>query len=110
MADEGRDIHGRRLLPKPVCIGCECRKGVGLAPAQQVHRWRRIIVECHGSKRYAAIADDDTRYPLTDLWHHIGIIDDNAVVMGMGVDEAGCERQMACVYFLFTRYGHRVFA
>ena len=92
MADQRGDVDGRHGFgDRPGVVG-EARELVGLLAAEQVQRRRRIAVEGDRREADAAVAGDDRGDALADLRQHVRGVEDDAVVMGVGVDEARGER------------------
>ena len=105
VADQGVGVHLRPALLQLMRVVAE---GIEPPPAllpDQVERRRRQALEARGGERDAAIADDDRGDALAELaGHAVGPAQHGAVVMGVGVDEAGGER-LALRHHLPVRAG-----
>ena len=99
MADEGRDIDGGHGVGDGAGVAGEARERVGRPRPEQVHGRGRIVGEPHGREADSAVAGDDRGHALADLGPHVGLVEQDTVVVGVRVDEAGGKRPAAEVMF-----------
>ena len=95
MADERGDIDRGHGVGDRLGVVGEARELIRLFAAEQVHRRRRVAVEGHRGEADPAIAGDDGGHALADLRQHVRRVEHDAVVVGVGVDEARRERMAA---------------
>ena len=99
MADQCGDVHRRHGVGDGRGVVGETRELVCLPAAEQVQRRGRVGVEGNGGKADPAVAGDHRGHALRDFRKHVRRVEDDAVVVGVGVDEAGGEGAPADVLF-----------
>ena len=96
VADLHGDVEGGRSAFELLAIGGEGGEAVPVLPAEEVEGGRRLAAG-EGGEAHPAVSGDDGGDALAHLAGHPGVGEDRAVVVGVGVDEAGGDDEPARV-------------
>ena len=96
MSDLADGVERGRVAVQRRQISVEAGKKLLRLAADDVQRRRRIALNGERREADAAIAGDDGGDALADLAFHQRVAQQRAVVVGVGIDEAGRQREVLC--------------